>query len=111
MAGKILTAAQRQRAIKDISESVERNLHWEITDLERGYDDAWLNTLQDSILSMIASAVVPHVKSAIENWEGQIERTENEKLKKVEAENKQLKKDLKKYAAIQKVIEDAENGD
>jgi len=107
---KVLTQAQRDKAIREISDSVTRNLHWEITDLERGYDDAWLNSLQDSILDSVAIAVIPHVKRGIETWEGQIERQENEKLKKLEAENRQLKKDLKKYAAIQKVIEDAENG-
>lgn len=104
---KILTPAQRKKAISEISAQVTNDLHWQITDLEHGYDGGWLNSLQDSILESVSSATIPLIKKAIESWEGQIERQENERLKKLEAENRELKKDLKKYAAIQKVIDDA----
>lgn len=104
---KILTPAQRKKAINEISAKVINDLHWQITDLEHGYDGGWMNSLQDSILESVAAATTPLIKKAIESWEGQIEREENTKLKKLEAENRELKKDLKKYAAIQKVIDDA----
>jgi hypothetical protein len=105
---KVFTPAQRKKLIGEVSEQVTTQIRYELTELEYcGYDGGWFKPIQEMILESVAESVAPKIKQAIASYEGTIEREENTKLKKLEAENRELKKDLKKYAAIQKVIDDA----
>lgn len=104
---KVFTPAQRKKLVSDLSERISNDLRYELTDLECGYDGGWFKPIQESILESIASAVTPMVKSAVEGFELAVEREENTKLQKLEAQNKELKKDLRKYAAIKLMIDEA----
>jgi len=104
---KTITARQRTDISKDLTSRIVRSLGCEIDELEYGYGDRSLNSLQESILWTISSYVDAIVRKALADWEIEFERDENSKVTKLTQENKALKKELKEFQAIKTLLEDA----
>jgi hypothetical protein len=102
---KSFTAAQRKKYTEEITERVKSAISVEIEDIQ-GYD-GYFTSLQESILYSVSSAVNGIVDKALRDWEFGFERDEDNRLAKLNAEVKELRKEIKKYAAIKKLMDDA----
>lgn len=74
-------------------------------------DDRTMSTLQESILYAVQQALGESVERVMSDFldkqNVELETKDNEELKRLRAENKKLRQDLKEYAAIDKVIKEA----
>lgn len=102
---KSFTAKQRKKCTEEITQRIKDTISTEIEDVQ-GYD-GYFSPLQDSILYSVSSSINSLVDQALRHWEFDFEREEDNKLTKLEAEVKELRKEIKKYATIKKMLDDA----